>query len=81
MKTVCQMLQDGYFSPLKTELRQLKKEMSLINRRDQILTSMVDLRDSARYNKETDLVMDFILENESMISEQSENSDLIENED
>jgi hypothetical protein len=21
MKTVCQMLQDGYFSPLKTELR------------------------------------------------------------
>jgi len=36
MKTVCQMLKDGYFSPLKTELRVLKQEMSRINRRDQL---------------------------------------------
>jgi len=62
------MLQDGYFSPLKTELRVLKKEISHINRRDQLLSSIQDLKDGIKYNKETDLVMDFILENESMIS-------------
>ena len=32
------------------------------------MSNIQDLKDSARYNKETDLVMDFILENESMIS-------------